>query len=229
MFSPQLTFVPSGKKFILHTITEVPSAAFKAGKATKGAPESSPVGSGVLAFQLNLTHDAVGASKQVVHTVTHNLTGIAIPAKAGTTITAFVLLDGVILGSATLVSSPSATGTAGSARANVQLPPLRVKLAGSPRVATRTMAAAVATRPDLDDDLRHRVAVRNTPKPSAANGSGTQLLVDLDVTDLTQGQKHCARIQTDLNNIGWHISQNQIVSGPDKSVDDCSDSLTNAT
>jgi hypothetical protein len=95
-----------------------------------------------------------------------------------------------------------------------------------PAAFRATAAPAMAERPPLTSELCQAITVRNTPQPGDFTGP-TQTLDKLGVIDDMQAKAHKAGIQQDLNNIGWHIQQADIQSGPAKTVRDCSDSIEN--
>jgi hypothetical protein len=213
MFTPSLTLVPQGKKFTLAALVEVPGESFSAGSIDMGAPKSNPVGANVLAYQLNLVHSAKPAA-QVITGLQYRVPSLNL--KPGQSVTAFVMLDGKILGSASIVLSGKHV---------VALAPKRA----TPAVATMfraDSAPATASRPPLTSDLCQAITVRNTPRPGDFTGF-MQTLDKLGIIDDTQANAHKAAIQQDLNQIGWHVQQSDIQSAPAKTVRDCSDSVQN--
>jgi len=212
MFTPSLTLVPQGKKFTLSALVEVPSKSFSAGSIDIGAPKSNPVGANVVACQLNLVHSAK-PNAQVITNLQYRIPSLTL--KPGQSVTAFVMLDGKIMGSASLVLSGEHA---------VALAPKRATAA----VATfrADNASATASRPPLTSELCQAITVRNTPHPGDFTGF-MQTLDKLGIIDDTQANAHKTAIQQDLNQIGWHIQQSDIQSAPAKTVRDCSDSVQN--
>lgn len=149
----------------------------------------------------------------------HTITDLDL--EPGMTISAFVMLNGMILGTADLLINEHGS--------RVHMAPTRspsaMRRGAAPtfRVAVHALAAAQA-RPPLTDMLCQSIAVRNTPKPSAFTGP-SQLLNDLGVTDPTQTSNHQQAVQSDLNTIGYHIQLSDVTSGPAVSVSDCADSV----
>jgi hypothetical protein len=98
----------------------------------------------------------------------------------------------------------------------------------SPRLpATQDEAfeSIAGVRPDLTDDFCDGIVVRNTPRPENSSGDPAQLLVQLDILDSTTTGNHKRDVQADLKRHGWRIAQKDIVSGPDKSVLQCRQSI----
>lgn len=102
MFTPHLSLISEGKNYTLLAVTEVPNETFSAGKAEMGAPDLNPGGAGVMACQLQLAHSP-RSTGQVANTVEHRIRGLSL--KPGDTVTAFVMLDGRVLGSSSIVLS----------------------------------------------------------------------------------------------------------------------------
>lgn len=213
MFTPNLTLTSQGKRFTLTAITEVPNDSFSAGSAEIGAPEASPVGAGVVACQLRIEHTDQ-PSAQLPKSLEHRLPGLTI--KSGQTLTAFVILDGRVLGSASLILSGE----------HVVALPRKSSVRSTILPVAANMLTAAAQRPPLTGELCQAITVRNTPDPGSFTGP-LQTLDKLGVIDDIQARAHKSAIQQDLNQIGWHIQQSDIQSGPAKTVRDCSDSVQN--
>ena len=217
MFTPHLRLLPQGNKYILFAAMEVPNETFSAGKVELGAPDLTPVGAGVVAYQLHLAHSAE-ATTQITRTIEYRIPDLKI--KTGDTVTAFVVLDGRVLGTGSiLLSGKQGVSLAPRRSSSSSLMPVF-------RATTFSVAPSAAERPPLTSELCQAITVRNTPKPSEFTGP-SQTLDKLGVIDDTQAKSHKSAIQQDLNQIGWHIQQADIQSGPAKTVRDCSDSMEN--
>ncbi len=80
-------------------------------------------------------------------------------------------------------------------------------------------------QPGLTDAESVTIAVRNTPRPGNYTGNPMMLLVHLNVVDSTSTRAHKQDIQAEVKHRGLTIAQNKIVSGADKSVRKCADSI----
>jgi hypothetical protein len=101
---------------------------------------------------------------------------------------------------------------------------------GKLALASMEAASARAERPELTDELCREIAVRNAPRPERYKNNPAQLLAELSVHAGTPTRQHKRDIQDDLSGMGYQIRQNQITSGPDKTVQQCATSIkTNAT
>lgn len=214
MFVPELRLIPEGRnRFTLAASIPVPSASYTEGPTTRGAPDSHPVGAGVIACQLFLkfTRTKCPAQVRIVH---QKIAGLKIP--EGTTVTAFVMQDATLLGWSSIVHA------GGGAMVPLQSSePRRVPMFRAMAIAS---AAAPAPRPAMTPDLAQPIVIHASPAPQEFTGP-EQSLVELGVIDPTQTGLHKANIQDALREMSYAIKQADIKSGPGISVASCRDSV----
>lgn len=83
--------------------------------------------------------------------------------------------------------------------------------------------------PTLDPEVVQKIVVSNAPIHPPDPAPNTRLK-QLGIVGSQTARIHRAGIQSDLRNLGWRITQNDIESSPTKTIAACRDSvLANAT
>jgi hypothetical protein len=89
----------------------------------------------------------------------------------------------------------------------------------------RARKQTLATRPPLTPQLCQAIVIQNTPDaPTSPVDPETQLL-RLGVIGDEEVAMHKSGIQSDLNEMGWHIKQADITSSPSTTVAACRNSV----
>lgn len=110
LFQPSLSLVlQRNGRFTLRSVTLTPNSCFYAGRAEIGVPPNVRVLPEVLPVLLHINRRGGPICLQVITPVHHQLRNLELGPEAGkTTVTAFVLLDGMVVGSASIpVTEPA--------------------------------------------------------------------------------------------------------------------------
>ncbi len=109
VFQPNLTLArePDGE-FTLHAVTVTPNSSYSAGRARQGVPANVRILPEVAPILLDLRHRG-GIALQVLTPVRHTLRNVDLAGK--TSVTAFAVLDGAVVGSTTVAIDQQVAGT----------------------------------------------------------------------------------------------------------------------
>ena len=202
-YTPELSLIPEQDGgYILMAVIGVPSIAYMAGQARAGAPPLTIVPPGAVAVVLPILSHAEGETNVSSRaTVRHRLAGMHL--EPGTMVHAFVTVDGVVQGHAT-VSVPSL-----EAAVHVFAQAASVAAPGSGNISVV--------------DCLH-VAVQTTPFPGNAK-SPDQQLHELGIVDDQQVRKHRNKVAAEMQSRGASIDEDAVQSGPSVTIANCGHSI----
>jgi hypothetical protein len=203
MFEPRLTLIPEPDgQFSLFAATRVPNECYVAAKAVRKAPAGVKIGAHATAVRLSL-HYKPSNEPGLPRELHHRLFDLDLA--EGDVVTAFVMLDGMILGTADIILDGSLASGALSTTAPF----------------TEGLAAA---RPPLTPALCQGVVVTASMHPGHFT-KPSQQLVQLGVVDDTRAVIHRANIQKGMKKLEYEIDTRNIKSGPAVTVAQSRDSV----